>query len=156
MVPQPTNRLIGSGAIRVKAGTLLPWPLTLEGGAANCWPSIANVLTSRQLTEQLAAAVWTFFCMAGSIRTAAFGFQQQKMVNAALRRNITSAGLQRCNFLVIDDVAIHSFLGMRHVSVSARARHLQEGMIFAARSVDRACDVTADVEGLRKRNKCLL
>ena len=71
--------------------------------------------------------------MAGSIRTVAFGFQPQKMVNAALRRGITSAGLQRSNCLVFDDVAIHSFLGMRYVSVSAHARHILEGMIFSAR-----------------------
>ena len=116
-----------------RLGTRLPW-LTLGAGlAANGWAAIANNLNSRQLTEQLAAAGWTFFYMAGSIRTAAFGFQQQKMVNAALRRSITSAGLQGCNCLVIDDVAMHSFLGMRYVSVSAHARHIQEGMIFSAR-----------------------
>jgi hypothetical protein len=75
MVPQHASRVIASGAILVKAGTRLPEPLTLEGGsAANCWAPIANNLKSRQLTDQLAVAGWKFFYMAGSIRTAAFGF----------------------------------------------------------------------------------
>lgn len=92
MVPQGTSRVIGSGTILVKVGTRLPEPLTLEcGWMAASWAPIANNLNSRQLTEQLAAAGWTFFYMAGSIRTSAFGFQHQKMVNAALRRSITSA-----------------------------------------------------------------
>lgn len=132
MVPQHTSRVIGSGAILVKVGTRLPEPLTLEGGlAANCWAPIANNLNSRRLTEQLAAAGWKFFYMAGSIRTGAFGFVAQKMVNAAVRRSIARAGLHRCNCLVIDDVAMHSFLGVRYVSVSAHARHIQEEMIFS-------------------------
>jgi hypothetical protein len=132
MIRQHDSRVIAPGAILIKSGTPLPEPLKLEGGsAATRWASPANHLDGRQLTERLATAGWTFFYMAGSIRTVAFGFQQQKMVNAALRRSIASAESQRCNCLEIDDVAMHSFLGMPYVRVSAHSRHIQEGMVFA-------------------------
>lgn len=133
MVPQHPSRVIGPGAILVKIGTPLPEPLKLESdSAATHWAYIANNLNGRQLAEQLATAGWTFFYMAGSIRTAAFGFQRQNMVNAALRRSIASAELQGCNCLVIDDVAMHSLLGMPYISVSAHSRHIQDGMVFSS------------------------
>jgi hypothetical protein len=69
--------------------------------------------------------------MAGSIRANAFGFERQKMVNAALKRVIASVQLQRCNCLEIDDVATHSFLGIPYITVSAHARHIQKRMVFS-------------------------
>jgi hypothetical protein len=132
MVSQHSSRVIGPGTILVKIGTPLPEPLKLESdSAATHWACIANNLNGRQLAEQLDTAGWTFFYMAGSIRTAALGFQRQNMVNAALRRSIASAESQRCNCLAIDDVALHSFLGMSYVRVSAHSRHIQQGMTFS-------------------------
>ncbi len=112
-------------------GTLLPEPLELESGSATRWASVAKGVNGRQLAEQLVAAGWTWFYMAGSIRTAGFGFQKQKMLEAALKRSIASAEAQRCNCLEIDDVAVHSFMGMPYVRVSAHSRHIQEGMVFS-------------------------
>ena len=132
MVPQHNSRVIGPGAILIKTGTPLPEPLKLESdSAATHWAYIANDLNGRQLAAQLNTAGWTFFYMAGSIRTAAFGFQRQNMVNAALRRSLATAELQRCNCLVIDEVAMHSFLGMPYVRLTAHSRHIQEGMLFS-------------------------
>ncbi len=132
MVWQHNSRVIGPGAVLVKIGTPLPEPLKLESSSASThWAYIANNLNGRQLAKQLDTEGWTFFYMAGSIKTAALGFQRQNMVNAALRRSIASAELQRCNCLVIDDVAMHSFLGMPYVRVSAHSRHIQEGMAFS-------------------------
>ena len=133
MATQHNSRAIAPGAILIKIGTPLPEPLKLESGSsATRWASIANNLNGRQLAEKLATAGWTFFYMAGLIRTAAFGFRRQNMVNAALKRSIASAELQGCNCLVIDDVAMHSFVGMPYVSVSAHSRHIQEEMVFSS------------------------
>lgn len=131
MVTQHKSRMIAPGAILIENGTVLPEPLELESdSAAIGWASIANNLSGHQLEKELATAGWTFFYMAGSIKTTAFGFEREKMVNAALKRAIASVKLQRCNCLEIDDVATHSFLGMPYMSVSAHSRHIQKGMVF--------------------------
>lgn len=124
-----------AGAILIKIGTALPEPLALESDpGATGWTRVANHLNGRQLQKNLAAVGWTFFYMAGSIRSSAFGFERQKMVNAALKRIVAKVKLQRCNCLEIDAVATHSFLGMPYVSVSAHSRHIQRGMTFAHQS----------------------
>jgi len=72
MVLQHNSRVMAPGAILVKIGTPLPEPLKLEDdSAATRWGYIVNHLKGRQLAEQLVTAEWTFFCMTGSIRTAA-------------------------------------------------------------------------------------
>ena len=92
-----------------------------------------QVITNRSFPEfekELATVGWTFFYMAGEIRTIALGFDKQKMIDAALRRLIANVRLQKCNCLEIDKVAAHSFLGLPYVSVSAHSRHIQKGSIF--------------------------
>jgi hypothetical protein len=132
MVSQREGLIIAPGAILIKNGTLLPEPLELENDpVATGWAFVANNLSGHEFEKKLAMVGWTFFYMAGSIRTNAFGFERQKMVNAALKRVIASVQLQRCNCLEIDDVAMHSFLGMPYMSVSAHSRHIQKGMVFS-------------------------
>lgn len=132
--------MIAPGAVLVKKGTPLPQRLGLENDStAMGWASVSNHLNAHELEKELAAAGWTFFYMAGSIRATAFGFDRQKMVEAALRRVIANVGLQRCNCLEIDHVATHSFLGMPYMSVSAHSRHIQKGMVFSG------CDMTGEV-----------
>jgi hypothetical protein len=69
--------------------------------------------------------------MANSIRRTAFGFNRASMIAAALKRVITNVRQERCNCLEIDDVVMHSFLGVPYVSVSAHARHIQKGLVFS-------------------------
>ena len=133
MIPQQEgHRTIAPGAILVEKSTRLPEPLRLEGDStASGWAPVADNLDGHQLEKELSAAGWTFFYMAGSIRTTAFGFERQRMIHAALKRLITVVRLQRCNCLEIDDVAAHSFLGMPYVSLSAHSRHIQKGIVFS-------------------------
>jgi hypothetical protein len=124
---------ITPGAILIEIGTLLPEPLRLENELhPSGWTSVANNLDGHQLEDQLAIAGWTFFYMAGKIRTTAFGFDRQKMILAALKRVIANVKLEKCNCLEIDEVATHSFLGMPYVSVSAHSRHIQKGLRWQA------------------------
>lgn len=129
---QDGNRTIGPGAILVEQNTLLPEPLRLESGSdVTGWARVADNPDGRQLEKKLTAAGWTFFYMAGKIRTLGFGFESQKMIQAALKRLITTVRQQKCNCLEIDDVAMHSFWGMPYASVTAHARHIQKGMVFS-------------------------
>lgn len=133
MISQIQGGSIASGAILIEKGTVLPEPLTLDNGSAGLgWASVANNPDRRQIEKDLAAAGWTFFYIAGSISSAAFGFERQKMVDAALKRIIAKVKLQKCNCLEIDDVAMRSFWGMPYVSILAHSRHIQKGMFFSS------------------------
>ena len=124
--------MITSGTILIEKDALHPQCFQLEDDSSpNAWMTVKHNLNSHELEKELATAGWTFFYMAGSIRTTAFDFDRVKMINAALKRVISNVRQQRCNCLEIDDVATHSFLGMPYVSVSAHPRHIQKGMIFS-------------------------
>jgi len=127
------GRTISAGAILVEKNTLLPMPLRLESDSSGGgWARVVNNPDGHQLEESLSTAGWTFFYMAKTIRTIGFAFERQKMIDGALRRLIATVRRQQCNCLEIDDVATHSFLGVRYVSVAAHARHIQKSMVFAA------------------------
>lgn len=126
------DRIIAPGSILIANDTRLPEPLRLEKDqAATGWVSVADHLDRRQLTTSLAVAGWTFFYMAVAIRRTVFGFDKQKMINTALKRVFAAVKLRGCNCLEIDDVALHSFLGLPYVSVSGHSRHIQEGLVFS-------------------------
>jgi hypothetical protein len=124
-------RAINPGVILVEKSTLLPYPLRLESDATGSgWARAANNLDSHQLEQKLASAGWTFFYIAGAIRTIGFGFERQGMIQAAMKRLIAAVRLQGCNCLVIDGVAPRSLLGMPYVRISAHARQIQNGGVF--------------------------
>ena len=68
--------------------------------------------------------------MAGDIKTTAFGFDAEKRLRAAVGRVIKDVQAQTCNCLEITDVATKSFLGVPYTSISAHARHIQNGSQF--------------------------
>lgn len=116
--------MIAPGTILIEQGTPLPESLRLETGLnEGDWGTVAN------LAEKLDSAGWTFFFMAGQIKSSGFG-------DAALRRLIASAKRQKCNCLEIDSVSARSFLGIPYVSVTAHWRHIQKGLTFEAAPTD--------------------
>jgi hypothetical protein len=124
--------LITAGSILIEKGTLLPEPMRLETEPQESgWARIVDTPDRRQIEKELSAAGWTFFYMAGVIKTIAFGFDRSKTVRAAVDRLIQNVRRQECNCLEIDQVATHSFLGMPYVSVSAHSRHIQKGVVFS-------------------------
>ena len=126
--------MIASGTILIESGTLLPHSVQLETGPdPGAWMPATASLRSREMENALTAEGWTFFFMAGTVRATAFGFDREKMVRTALKRVIASVKLQKCNCLEIDEVAMHAFLGMPYVSVTAHSRHLQRGSVFSGR-----------------------
>ncbi|HYO82180.1 MAG TPA: hypothetical protein VES20_12315, partial [Bryobacteraceae bacterium] len=89
-------------SIVVERGTLLPAPLRLEDASqAGGWAHVADASVGRELENRLATAGWTFFYMAGEIRETAFGFDQQKRVDNAMKRLIQQAQDEGCNCLEI-------------------------------------------------------
>ena len=121
---------ITAGSILVEEGTHLPKSLLLQSESnSNGWAAVKDARSTFEKTIQ--AAGWTFFFMAGEIRTTVFGFDRQKALRAAFKRLITNVKSQRCNSIEITRVVGKSFLSVPYVSVSAHPRHLQKGMCFS-------------------------
>lgn len=122
-----------AGAILVEDGTILPGGLSLERSTfSQKWRSVPN-LDRIGLEAQLAQAGWTFFYMAGAVKQCAFGFDEEKRVRAAVGRVIADVQSQRCNCLEITELATKGFLGIPYVSITAHARHIQDGSQFRGR-----------------------
>jgi len=121
---------ITAGSLWVEKGTHLPAGLLLQGESySSGW---ALVKDGRPGFEKaLQNAGWTFFFMAGEIKTTVFGFDKQKALRTALKRLISDVQCQHCNSIEITTVVSKSFVGMPYVNVSAHLRHLQKGSLFA-------------------------
>ena len=121
---------ITAGRILVEEGTHLPNSLLLQSeSSSNGWAVIDNARAAFEKAIQEAG--WTFFFIAGEIKTTIFGFDRQKILRAALKRLIVNAKSQHCNSIEITLVAVKSFLKVPYVSVSAHPRHLQKGLVFS-------------------------
>jgi hypothetical protein len=125
--------MITRGTLLIEKGTPVPGSFRIGTELyPNAWMPVTTNQHFHDFETELTTAGWTFFYMAGEIRTIAFGFDKRKVIDAALRRLMASARLQKCNCLEIDQVLTRSFLGMPYVSVSAHSRHIQKGSIFHA------------------------
>lgn len=123
--------MITSGTILIDRSALRPQVFQLDDAwSANAWTSVRHSLTPHELEKQLSIAGWTFFYMAGAIRTRVFGFDRAKMLGEALKRLIKNVKLQKCNCLQIEGMAMRSFLGVPYMSISAHPRHIQKGLVF--------------------------
>lgn len=95
------------------------------------WRTVRHDFNPHDFEQELASGGWAFFYMASPVRTTKFGFDRAKIMNAALKRLIRDARLQRCNSLEIDEVETHSFLGVPYVTVSGHPRNIQKGVVFS-------------------------
>ena len=121
---------ITAGSILVEEGTHLPKSLLLQSEPnSDGWVVVKDARSTFEKTIQEAG--WTFFFMAGVIKTTVLGFDKQKAVRVALKRLIADVKSQHCNSIEITRVTDKSFLKVPYVSVSAHPRHLQKGIVFS-------------------------
>lgn len=121
---------IQTGTILIKDGTLLPDALRVESEpCATGWRLVKN-LDGYRWDRKVREEGWTFFYMAGEIKTIVFGFEGQKTVRRAVKRILANLKPEKFNSLEITQVASKSFLGVPYVSVSAHSRHIQESSIL--------------------------
>lgn len=125
-----TTDAIAVGDILIEEGTYVPDSILLQGKPdSNGWAPLNG---ARAVFEnEMRQTGWTFFFMAGEIKTVVFGFDRQKALHAALKRLIANVKSHDCNGIEITRVASKSFLKLPYVSVSAHARHLQKGLTFS-------------------------
>ena len=129
-----------AGRIFIREGTALPKTLQLESEPyMPGWRSLSN-LDGYGLGRKIHDAGWTFFCLAGETKATVFGIDEGKMMRRAIEQILTNRESERFNSLEIVRVAsVESkrYLGIRHVTVSARSRHIQESpVIFQVQDKD--------------------
>ena len=132
MAISPTE--LSAGTMLVADGTLLPasWQVADES-ASRGWLRLVGPSDGHQVGSALTTAGWAFFFMAGAVTVHAFGLTQEKGIKTALTRAIAAATEQKCNCLEILGVRIRSVLRLRSVKITARARHIQQGVFFSGR-----------------------
>jgi hypothetical protein len=121
---------IRAGTVLIKDGTLLPKSLQIE--SEPCVPGwrLVKDLNGYALDRKVHEAGWTFFFLAGEIRTIAFGTDEQRTVRRAIKRILANPRSKQFNSLEITRVASKRFLGLPYMSVGAHSRHIQEGLVL--------------------------
>jgi hypothetical protein len=137
-VPDATK----AGRIFIREGTLLPKTLRIESEPYSPgWRSVKG-LDGFGLGRMIHAAGWTIFCLAYETKATVFGIDGEKMVHRAIERILANRTPEKFNSLEIVRVASLAskrFLGIRHVTVSAQSRHIQESpIIFQVKAQDSA------------------
>ena len=121
---------IKTGTVLIKEGALLPEALQIE--SEPCVPGwrLVKDLNGYGLDRKVDEAGWTFFFLAGEIRTIAFGADEQGTVRRAIKRILANPMAKQFNSLEITRVASKRFLGLPYMSVGAHSRHIQEGLVL--------------------------
>jgi hypothetical protein len=123
------TRSLAEGSILMERGAHLPASLVLRSSSfSSDWAEVDNVRAT--LDKQLHDEGWIFYFLAGKIETTVFGSNQEKILNVALKRLAKIAVAQKCNSFEIAQIAHGSFFGLPRVTVSAHARHLQQGVVL--------------------------
>ncbi|MFL6350229.1 MAG: hypothetical protein ACJ74Z_00035 [Bryobacteraceae bacterium] len=126
---------IRPGAMLVEDGIPTPESLVVDTKSySSGWSSITNS-SSAHLGREIENAGWTFFYMAGEIRTRRFGFTDESRTDRAVAHIMAAVKLQNCNCLEITEVTRRSFFGLSYTSLVAHARHIQRSRVFHGRSV---------------------
>jgi hypothetical protein len=125
---------IEAGRIFVRDGTVLPEIMQLESEPYMLgWRSVKN-LDGYALGRKIHDAGWTFFCLAYETKATVFGIDGEKMVRRAIERILANREAEAARFNSLEIVRVSSlaskrYLGIRHVTVSARSRHIQQSPI---------------------------
>src|SRR5271167_484370 len=134
---------IASPTIFVKENSLLPAGLVLESEAfLPGWRSVPN-LDGRQLGRKIEHAKWNYFYLANPIKTTVFGPEGLPSLRRAVKRVLAKQPNQSFNSLEITEIISKHILGLPYLSISAHARHIQEGMYLVSAKDFRLRDPSA-------------
>jgi hypothetical protein len=123
--------------ILIREGAELPQAVRIESEPYMAGWRLVNNVDGYGMDRKMHQAGWNFFCHAGKVKAITFGSDEQEMVRRAVGRILGKVGLEKFNSLEITQVVTQRFLGVPYVSVSARPRHIQEG-VFLFREKDLA------------------
>lgn len=121
---------IKTGTVLIKDGALLPDALQFESEPCATGWKLVKDLDGYELGRKIHDAGWTFFCLAGEIKTTIFGFDVQKTVRRAVKRILANLRPEKFNSLEITQVVSKYFLGVPYTQVYAHPRHVQKSMFL--------------------------
>jgi hypothetical protein len=121
---------INRGTVLFKDGTFLPDALKFDSEPCATGWRLVKDLDGYGLNRKIHDAGWRFFCIAGEIKSTAFGLEGQKNVRRAVKGMLARLKPKKFNSLQITRVASKRFLGVPYVSVSACSRHIQESLFL--------------------------
>lgn len=126
MVISPTTLSIASGTLFIQSWAVpgLPQSLGLKTQPLGPWHVITN-LGVGTLEERLAGAGWHFCSIPPAIDAVAFGCDGD-VLDRALQNLFKKAAGRDSNVLEITAMESSTFLGVKCLSVSALARHLEK------------------------------
>jgi hypothetical protein len=113
----------------IREGTPLPEALRFESRLYMPGWRLVEDLTASALGRKIHDAGWTFFSLAYEAKATVFGIDAEQMVRRAIERMLVNPQWEKFNSLQIVRVASlasRRFLGIRHLTVSAQSRHIQE------------------------------
>jgi hypothetical protein len=117
-----------SGTIFIREKTLLPAGLSIETEAfLPGWRAVRN-LDGYDLSRKIEQAKWSFFYLAGEVRTVVLGREGEEAKRRALKGILGRLKGRRFNCLEITEVVAKRFLGIPFLRVAAHSRHLQESL----------------------------
>jgi hypothetical protein len=90
-----------------------------------------------RLARKIEEAKWNFFYLAGDVKVIVLGRQGPESLRKAVRRIQAKPEAQKFNSLEITGSRSRWFMGIPFVVVTAKFRHLQQGL-----ALDRANDFT--------------
>jgi hypothetical protein len=127
-------REIGTGTVLVKNDALLPKELRFEGESfAAGWKMISD-LDGCGLDRAIQKTGWTYFCLAGEVKTTVFGIDNQSMLRRAVERILARGkpdGFNSLEITQVVSVGSERFPLVRYVTVSAKWRHIQESLFLS-------------------------
>ena len=117
-----------SGTVLIRENTLLPAGLAVESEVfLPDWRVVKN-LDRSTLARNIEGVNWNVFYLAGEIRATVLGRNQPGTLRRAVKCVLAKQEGQKFNSLEITKVVSKRFLGIPFMSVTAHARHIQQGM----------------------------
>ena len=124
------SKIDRTGTVFIKEGTPLPTLRSMESEQFLPGWRIVKNLDRQALTREIEGANWSFFYLAGEIRTIVFGRGGLGTLRRAVKRIVAKEEGQsfRFNSLEITKISSKWFLGIPLTSVTAHSRHIQLGI----------------------------
>jgi hypothetical protein len=117
-----------SGTIFIRESTLLPVGLAIASEAfLPGWRVVQN-LDRYALARRIESSNWNFFYLAGELQVTVLGRDRPGTLRTAVKCVLGKQEGQKFNSLEITKAVSKRFLGIPFVSVTAHARHIQEGI----------------------------
>lgn len=124
-------REIGLGTILIKDDALLPKGLRVESEPYVRGWKVVTDLDGNRLDRAVETTGWSYFCLAGEVKTTVFGIDSQSMIRRAIERILArgkSDGFNSMEITQVASVGSERFPLVRYVTLSARWRHIQESL----------------------------